>query len=106
PYDWTGFTGVEVWNGNWHPLDQGVNERAFKFWDEINIRGDGKYYGIANTDGHTKNKVGDTYIKGVQPELSETNVLELLKTGQFYGTNGPELRFEADGVHMGGTLNI
>ncbi|WP_010277746.1 hypothetical protein [Paenibacillus senegalensis] len=39
PYQWRGFTGIEVWNGTWHGLDQGVNEQGFRFWDEINIRG-------------------------------------------------------------------
>ncbi|MFD0868987.1 CehA/McbA family metallohydrolase [Paenibacillus residui] len=106
PYQWTGFTGVEVWNGTWHALDNGVNERAFRFWDEINIRGDGKYYGIANSDGHTKDKVGDPYIKGKIGGLSKQNVLELLRNGGYYGSNGPELRFSIGGVDMGGTLQL
>ncbi len=106
PYQWTGFTGVEVWNGTWHALDNGVNERAFKFWDEINIRGEAKYYGIANTDGHTKDKVGDTYSKGWMPGLTEVNVLTLLRNGGYYGSNGPEIRFSIGGVDMGGTLKL
>ncbi|WP_197035501.1 CehA/McbA family metallohydrolase [Paenibacillus sp. UNC451MF] len=106
PYRWRGFTGIEVWNGTFHALDNGVNERAFKFWDEINIRGDAKYYGFANTDGHTKDKVGDTYSKGLMQSLTSGNVLQLLKTGAYFGSNGPELRFNIDGVDMGGTLHI
>lgn len=106
PYQWRGFTGVEVWNGTWHALDNGVNEKAFKFWDEINIRGDAKYYGIANTDAHTRDKVGDTYSKGWMPSLTKANVLELLRTGGFYGTNGPEIRFGIGGIEMGGTLKL
>ncbi|MFK7697468.1 CehA/McbA family metallohydrolase [Paenibacillus sp. HJGM_3] len=106
PYQWRGFTGVEVWNGTWHALDNGVNEKAFRFWDEINIRGEAKYYGIANTDGHTRDKVGDTYSKGWLAGLTQANVLELLRTGGYYGTNGPELRFSIGGVGMGGTLTL
>ncbi len=106
PYEWRGFTGVEVWNGTWHALDRGVNERAFKFWDEINIRGDRKYYGITNTDAHTRDKAGDTYSKGRMEGLTEENVLELLRTGSYFGTNGPEIRFSLDGIDMGGTLRI
>lgn len=106
PYRWRGFTGIEVWNGAFHALDNGANERAFKFWDEINIRGDAKYYGFANTDGHTKDKVGDTYSKGLMQGLAGDNVLELLKAGAYFGSNGPELRFSIDGVDMGGTLHI
>ncbi|WJH34986.1 CehA/McbA family metallohydrolase [Paenibacillus sp. CC-CFT747] len=106
PYEWTGFTGVEVWNGTWHALDNNVNERAFRFWDEINIRGDGKYYGLTNTDGHTKDKVGDTYSKGWMKSLTEGNVLELLRSGGYYGSNGPDLRFRVGGVEMGGTLKL
>lgn len=106
PYEWTGFTGVEVWNGSWHALDGGVNERAFRFWDELNIRGDGKYFGIANSDAHTKDKAGDPYIKGRLPSLAEEHVLGLLRSGNYFGTNGPELRFRIGGAEMGETLKI
>ncbi|WP_088049448.1 CehA/McbA family metallohydrolase [Virgibacillus dakarensis] len=106
PKKWRGFTGVEVWNGSKHALDNGLNEAAFRFWDEINIRGDGKYYGVANSDAHTKEKVGDPFIRGWMPDLSEEKVLEMLKTGRYYGSNGPKIRFSIDGVEMGSTLKI
>lgn len=106
PYEWRGFTGVEVWNGTWHALDRGVNERAFRFWDEINVRGDRKYYGLTNTDAHTRDKAGDTYSKGRMKGLTEAHVLEMLRTGGYFGTNGPEIRFNLDGIDMGGTLQI
>jgi Predicted metal-dependent phosphoesterases (PHP family) len=106
PHAWTGFTGVEVWNGSWHALDGVVNERAFRFWDEINIRGDGKYFGITNSDAHTKDKAGDPYIKGWLPSLTEDHVLGLLRSGNYFGTNGPELRFRIGGAEMGETLKI
>jgi len=106
PYQWSGFTGVEVWNGTWHPLDQGVNERAFRYWDELNIRGDGKVFGVAGSDAHTRDKTGDPYSKGWMPSLTKDNVLQMLGTGGFFGSNGPELRFNIDGVDMGGTLRV
>ncbi|MFD0959701.1 CehA/McbA family metallohydrolase [Paenibacillus chungangensis] len=106
PYSWSGFTGVEVWNGTWHALDGGVNEQAFRYWDELNIHGDGKYYGISGSDGHTKSKVGDPYSKGRLAELAEEDVLNMLRTGGYFGSNGPEIRFEADGIDMGGTLRL
>lgn len=104
PYLWRGFTGIEVWNGTWHGLDQGVNEQGFRFWDEINIRGEAKYFGIANSDAHTKEKAGDPYSRGWLPDLAEEPVLDMLKTGGFFGSNGPELRFDIAGVGMGETL--
>lgn len=105
PYRWRNFTGVEVFNsGNTPQAD--LNQKAFEFWDKINIRGDKKYFGIANTDAHQKERVGQVYIVGKLPTLSKENVLTLLKTGGYYGTNGPQLRFDIDGVGMGQTLEI
>ncbi|TMV45904.1 hypothetical protein FE783_27570 [Paenibacillus mesophilus] len=106
PYAWRGFTGVEVWNGAFHALDNRSNERAFKFWDEINIRGERKYYGITNSDGHIRAKVGDPFIKGQLPALTRDEVLELMGSGAYYGTNGPDIRFGIGGAGMGETLKI
>jgi hypothetical protein len=104
-YSWRNYTGVEVWNGV-AQASHDINKKAFEFWDKINIRGEKKYYGIAGTDGHSIRKIGDLHTKGMLDMLTVDNIFHLLKTGQFYGTNGPDLRFSINGVGMGNTLTI
>jgi hypothetical protein len=102
---WHDFTGIEVWNGTWHAF-YSSNRRAFNFWDEINVRGEKRYYGIAGSDGHNIDAIGSLYTRGPLDSLTADNVINLLKTGQYYGTNGPDLRFDINGVGMGNTLTI
>lgn len=108
PYGIRNYTGIEVWNGFYHAIDpdQNVNNFAFDYWDKVNCRGEKKYFGIANSDGHNAGKMGDPYIKGEMTELTSENIHEILATGRYYGSNGPDLRFSIDGVGMAETLNI
>ncbi len=104
-YDWTGYTGIEVWNGGVH-ASHPSSQAAFKLWDQVNIRGEKHYLGIAGTDSHNAQKVGDLGVKGILPSLSGGDVLDLLRNGAFYGTNGPELRFNVNGGDMGSTVML
>jgi hypothetical protein len=96
--------GVEVWNGFYHALDI-VNRCAFKYWDELNVRGD-HIYGLASSDGHNPGKVGDPHIVGYLEDITAENVNKLYRTGNLYGTNGPGLRFDINGTGIGDTLKI
>lgn len=99
-----GMTGIEVWNASQvfsHPQNVG----AFKIWDTLNVRGD-KLLGIANSDGHGVPDIGSAHIKGHLTSLTRTNVDNLLAGGSFYGTNGPDLWFDINGIGMGQTLKI
>lgn len=108
PYGIREYTGIEVWNGFYHALDadKGVNTFAFDYWDDVNRRGEKKYFGIANSDGHSYGKMGDPYIKTEMNSLTYENIQEILGNGSYYGSNGPELRYDIEGVGMGETLNI
>lgn len=102
---WSGYTGVEVWNGSVH-ASHPSSRQAFQFWDRVNLRGERHYYGTAGTDGHTSEKVGGLGVRGRLEELTGDEVLRLLKEGAFYGTNGPDLRFSVNGAPMGGTVTL
>lgn len=104
-YDIRNFTGIEVWNGFYHALDN-VNRVALDYWDSLNSRGEKKYYGIANSDAHNSGKIGDPCVMVYLPSLSIDNVNQYLQEGNCFGTNGPQLRFDIDGVGMGQALKI
>jgi len=96
--------GLEVWNGA-----NGINAsniRARKYWDELNARGEYKYVGLSNTDSHTAEGTAITFNMCKLDSLTIDNINNVLKTGATYGTNGPQLRFDIDGISMGETLKI
>ena len=107
-YNIRNLAGLEVWNGFYHPIDpdRNVSVQAFIFWDTMNSRGESKYFGIANSDGHNPGKQADPYSIGYMDVLSIENIDDTLKNGRFFGTNGPQLRFDIDGVSYGETLYI
>jgi len=101
-----GITGVEVWNGyNYHALAY-QNRKNYEVWDALNRRGDRHYYGNAVSDAHTKMGQSSPYIKGYLDSLSKTAVENLLQTGTYIGSNGPEIEFSIGDAGIGGTCFI
>lgn len=103
-YHIKGLAGVEVWNAS-QRFDHPQNVGAFKIWDTLNVRGD-KLLGIANSDAHGVPDIGSAHIKGYLTALTQKNIDQLLAGGSFYGTNGPDLWLDINGVGMGQTLKI
>jgi len=97
------YTGLEVWNYN---STAAANAYQFDMWDKINSQGTGRYAGIAVTDAHATSRMGDVYIKAFLSELSADNIHDSLREGSYIGSNGPELRFDIDGVGIANALNI
>ncbi|QGQ94658.1 hypothetical protein EHS13_07030 [Paenibacillus psychroresistens] len=98
-WDVDNFTGIEVWNG-FYPPKHPVNLQAVAKWDELNKQGR-HIYGISNSDAHNPGKVGANYIRGYMPKLDKENIMDVLKNGTYYGTNGPHLTFNMNGKMMG-----
>lgn len=96
-------TGVEVINDTYSVY---YTAPAFDFWDGLNAKGERLYYGISSSDAHAAQTVGRVYNKGHMPLLSAEGVNTALETGFFYGTNGPDLRFELGGAEMGEVLCV
>ena len=106
--DWsvTGYTGLEVWNayyvGNWN---ESYNKAAFDKWDELN-RAQRHLYGMANTDAHAQAELGYGYNMTYATDLTREEILNSLRTGRFYGTNGPQLNFTINGLMMGSDVEV
>lgn len=107
-HDWsvTGYTGLEVWNANYpHNYDQDYSIAAFKKWDELNNQGR-QLYGICNTDAHVPECLGLGWNMNYVESLTKENILNSLRKGTFYGTNGPEINFTVDGNMMGSVIKL
>ncbi|MEG1757557.1 MAG: hypothetical protein RR058_07035 [Oscillospiraceae bacterium] len=72
--------------------------------DNVNYKGDKHLFWLATSNNVTSNDIGTRYTKSFMPMLSETNVYDMLKTGNYFLTNGPELSFTVGGAPMGGTV--
>ena len=101
-----GIAGVEAWNGyNFHALAY-QNRKNFEAWDLFNSRGDGHYTGNAVSDAHTQKGQSSPYIKGYLKELSQSAVEEMLVSGRFIGSNGPEIIFSIGNAEIGETYKV
>lgn len=107
-YVYSGFTGIEVYNADSYAngITEGATERAFEWWDRYNLKGEQRYYGISNTDGHAKDIVSRTGNALLLDEITPETILAALRDGHFYGTNGAEIRFDIDGTGMGDCLPL
>ena len=103
-YNVTGLTGIEVIN--WFARETESNAAAFLYWDALNAKGTAMYNGINNSDAHDKKYLGMVFNKGIMNSLTSDNINNMLEEGHFYGSNGPDLRFELGGVGMGDELKV
>ena len=103
-----GFTGIEVFNADAYATatDKTPTAKAFEWWDRYNLKGEQRYYGICNTDGHTKDIVTRAGNALLLEEVTSESILNALRNGHFYGTNGAEIRFDINGVSMGDALPL
>lgn len=98
------YAGVEVWNGFNHHALSWQNQRAFRLWDKLNQTSETKVYGNAVSDCHVGTEVGNICIEGWLDSLQEENVYDLLRSGSFFGTNGPGIRFTINQTPIGKTV--
>jgi hypothetical protein len=103
--DWSvhSFNGIEVWNGI--SIGSEFNQKAFVKWEEYLNQGL-KIYGIAGSDAHTLAAVGEPRICVYLGDFTSEALYEAMHNGHFYGTSGPDIRFEANGEMMGSTITV
>lgn len=99
-----GFKGIEVWSC-FTPVHGYYSDQAFALWDKKNNAGI-KQYGYAESDAHNLDMVGKPHIVAHLKNLSQEEVENAMLKGQFFGTNGPDVRFSVDTVIMGGSLPV
>ncbi|MBI3948618.1 MAG: PHP domain-containing protein [Armatimonadetes bacterium] len=102
--DVEGHHGIEVWNGLYSPGHE-VNRRAFALWDRELNEGE-RLVGLAGSDAHKPAKVGNPRICAYLEALTPRAVHRAMRRGTLYGTNGPDVRFTANGAPMGTDLRV
>ena len=78
-------------------------ECALNVWNGLNVSGE-HVYGIMSSNNMYPDDVGMRFVKGYMANLAEENFKKFLQTGNFFSSNGPELRFELGGFQMGQEL--
>ncbi len=115
-HDWSvkEYAGLEVWNAYYpHNYNTNYSIAAFNKWDELNNRGM-HLYGITNTDAHTSNignpnggSLGLGYgWTTVYTDLVKDSILNALKIGRHYGSNGPIIDFKINDKMMGSDVGL
>jgi hypothetical protein len=101
-WDVNGFTGIEVWNGG---TNYDANQQALAKWEEYLNKGL-KIFGIAGSDAHSTVNVGEPRICAYLEEFTPGALFNAMSKGHFYGTSGPDMRFEINGEMMGSTVFV
>jgi hypothetical protein len=105
---WANIDGIEVWNawyGANHRTDWGGNEEARQLWDALNRRGL-RLTGIATTDTHSPCGIGQAFTSVLTEERNAREILNGMKRGRMYGSNGPTISFTAGNKMMGDTFVV
>jgi len=91
----TGYTGIEVWNGN---------TGCEYLWDEL-LRQGRKVLGISNSDAHSPAALGNPFLY-LKASLDKEEILTSLRTGKLIMSRGPFLNFEIGHYELGETAGI
>ncbi len=78
----------------------------YNIWNNYNVQGRQRVYVVMSSNAYTSQDVGLQYIKGHLSSLTEENCVELLRSGEFIATNGPEVRFTLGGHVMGSEISL
>lgn len=96
-----GIAGVEAWNGWTKDALCWASRKQFDLWDALNRKGNAHYVGNAVSDAHTIPSQSSPYIKGYLEELTTEAVEDMLKSGSFIGSNGPEISLQIGDAGIG-----
>ena len=104
------FTGLEIINSGGEYIDTLFRELpdtvtlGLEYLDRMNIKGEKKYYGIANSDAHLASGIATGRSVYLLDAVTEDNIYDALEGGRLYGTTGPQLRFRIEDAELGETL--
>ena len=96
--------GIEVWNG-WYSANHISQVSARQRWDELNNEGR-RLFGIATTDSHSANTVGAVFTTIYVEQISAEGIIEAMRLGRMYGSNGPVIDFRAGASMMGDVFDV
>ena len=78
----------------------------YRAWDMVNTYGRIKLFGVASSNNVSANDVGTCYTKGYMGTLTRENITEMIHSGNYFMSNGPEIRFNVGGTQMGQTMDV
>ncbi len=97
-----GISGMEVMTSNYPYIPDGMETKvAFNVWKLFSTFGNEKVFATASSGSVVPDDVGTSFIKGKMNGLSENAVYNMIKSGDFFFSNGPELSFKLGGANMG-----
>jgi len=100
-----GISGIELLEqtafSDWTEFVVTVN-----IWNNINIYDRQRVFGLGASNNIYSEYVGSRYTKGYMTRLSEDNIHKMLREGDMFASNGPELRFTLNDVRMGKDLFV
>ncbi len=101
-----GATGIEIVTGLYRYQEADGSHRtevrcALNVWIAINAQGKQKLFAVLTSNNLESDAVGSRYVSCNMPTLSEQNIYDSIRSGNFYSSNGPQLRFRLGGMDMG-----
>lgn len=83
--DWTGYTGIEIYNAKGERQDG--SPLATDRWDQLLASGR-RVWGFANDDMHRPSDLGKAWVVVQALEKSVGGILEAIRAGRFYASSG------------------
>ncbi|MDO4566005.1 MAG: hypothetical protein Q4B42_01620 [Oscillospiraceae bacterium] len=99
------YTALEIMSGG-RGSASSETRAEFNAWNAVNANGLQRIFAVMSSNNTTKEQVGTRYISGLMGRLTEENVYEMIRSGNYIATNGPTVRFELGGIEMGGTATV
>ncbi|MBR0451466.1 MAG: hypothetical protein IJI78_05675 [Oscillospiraceae bacterium] len=75
-------------------------------WNNVNVRGQQKLYALGSSWYIDPETIGNRYTKGYMTSLSEQSFYDMLTSGNYFVTNGPEVYFTLGSGQMGGDISV
>ena len=87
-----------------------IDSMAYKVtlnsWNNINVRGQQKLYALGTSWYIDPETLGNSFTKGYMTDLSEESFYTMLRSGNYFVSNGPEVYFTLGSGQMGGDVSV
>lgn len=111
-WDVTGYTGLEIINGEWSGDDgSSINMPPYSWRDFLEDEtnpDNGFVVGIGNSDAHETNEIGPprAFTYCYLDSLTTTNIRNAIKNGNCVASTGPFVQFTLDGEIIGSSVDV
>ncbi len=102
----TGMTAIEYISANGMTSENTESKVEYNLWNNYNTQGFQRVFVIMSSNNYISEDVGLQFIKGHMPSLTEENCNDLLRSGEFIASNGPDVRFTLGGHVMGSEITL